>query len=205
MSLLTVLGAGVALGLSLAAPPGPVNALMARETTRRGFAAGARIGLGATSADACFLLATLAGASVLLARGAWLLPYFALAGAALLGFFAYGAWRDARGRTESAREGEGGRARVGFATGFLIAATSPWNYAWWLGAGVPLFSTLGWLAGVGLVLGVLAWLVTFNALLALGARRFERLPIIVSYVSAGVLALFAAFLVVEAARGFGFV
>jgi len=49
--------AGMALGLSIAAPPGPVNAMIAFQSTRsplRGFL----VGLGAMTSDATFLFIT---------------------------------------------------------------------------------------------------------------------------------------------------
>src|SRR5258706_53724 len=47
--------AGVLLAWSLAAPPGPINALMAHAAARRGFAAGWGYGLGAMTGDMTML------------------------------------------------------------------------------------------------------------------------------------------------------
>ena len=47
--------AGFLLGLSLAAPPGPMNALIAREAGARGMASGLRVGMGAPVADVVWL------------------------------------------------------------------------------------------------------------------------------------------------------
>src|SRR2546430_2876290 len=47
--------AGAGIGLSLAAPPGPVNAIIASQTVTRSWRAGFLVGMGATTADTVFL------------------------------------------------------------------------------------------------------------------------------------------------------
>lgn len=50
---------GIFLGLSIAAPPGPVNAMIARDTVTKSRLSGVLVGFGAMTADAIFLLITL--------------------------------------------------------------------------------------------------------------------------------------------------
>ncbi len=66
MSDLYSLVAGIALGLSLGVPPGPVNAAIAAAAARRSYVDGIKIGLGAMTADATYLVLTLIGVAVLL-------------------------------------------------------------------------------------------------------------------------------------------
>jgi len=54
--------AGMVFGLALAAPPGPMNAIIAEESVVRGWSAGFKAGLGAMLADVVFFLLALAGA-----------------------------------------------------------------------------------------------------------------------------------------------
>src|SRR5438445_2727775 len=55
---LTVL-AGLGIGLSLGAPPGPVNAIIASHTVTRSWRAGFLVGMGATTADTIFLVVSI--------------------------------------------------------------------------------------------------------------------------------------------------
>ena len=61
MSLAATLIGGMVFGLALAAPPGPMNAVIATESVLRGWGAGFRAGLGAMVADVCFFLLALVG------------------------------------------------------------------------------------------------------------------------------------------------
>ncbi|PSP74824.1 lysine transporter LysE [Halobacteriales archaeon QS_3_64_16] len=82
-------------GLALAAPPGPMNAIIAEESVLRGWSAGTRAGLGAMSADACFLLLALYGASAVLTRYPLVRAVMIGVGGLLMWYFAYGTARDA--------------------------------------------------------------------------------------------------------------
>jgi threonine/homoserine/homoserine lactone efflux protein len=149
--------AGVALGLSLAAPPGPMNAIIAEESVLRGWRSGFRAGLGAMSADACFFALALLGLVAVVqdaptVRGV----LFALGGVLML-YFAYGAANDATAtfRGETATDGTGGATAgtgesagtdtvpgtddsKGFQKAFALAFTNPYQILWWLTAGVGL-------------------------------------------------------------------
>jgi threonine/homoserine/homoserine lactone efflux protein len=87
--------AGMGFGLALAAPPGPMNAIIAEESVLRGWSAGTRAGLGAMSADACFLLLALYGASAVLTRYPLVRAVMIGVGGLLMWYFAYGTARDA--------------------------------------------------------------------------------------------------------------
>ncbi len=95
MTLATSLLAGVAFGLALAAPPGPMNAVIAEESVLRGRLAGFRAGLGAMSADAVFLVLTALGVAAVVGRSPTLRAVMVAAGGLLMLYFAAGAARDA--------------------------------------------------------------------------------------------------------------
>jgi threonine/homoserine/homoserine lactone efflux protein len=152
--------AGIALGLSLAAPPGPMNAIIAEESVLRGWGSGFRAGLGAMTADAAFLGLALLGVVAVVqdaptARGL----LFGLGGLLML-YFAYGAATDARATfgggtdgAETAAADDAGAAATdgagssgerdsgdskGFRKAFALALTNPYQILWWLTAGVGL-------------------------------------------------------------------
>ena len=107
--------AGVALGLSLAAPPGPMNAIIAEESVLRGWGSGVRAGLGAMTADAAFLVLALLGVVAVVqnaptARGV----LFGLGGLLML-YFAYGAASDAKATFGGVAAGDGGASTGGTA------------------------------------------------------------------------------------------
>src|SRR5437879_11216651 len=56
--------AGMGIGLSLAAPPGPVNAVIASHAVTRSWRAGFLVGVGATTADTIFLAIAILARSV---------------------------------------------------------------------------------------------------------------------------------------------
>ncbi|MCA1813891.1 MAG: LysE family translocator [Halobacteriales archaeon] len=184
---LATFAAGVLLGVSLAAPPGPVTALMASEVLQRGPRRGLLVGLGASTADFGFFLLAFLGAIAVLPTLPALLGAVSLLGAALLAWYAWGAWRAAR---QPAREG--GVPRAGFAQGFLAAATSPFNLAWWIGPGSVLIAQAGLAIVAGMFAGILGWVVVFTVGLAALGRRVRRLQEGVAYASAAILVGFAA-------------
>lgn len=190
--------AGFLLGLSLAAPPGPVTALMAQEVARRGPWGGIAVGLGATSADGCFLGLAALGAIAVLAERPLLLGVASLLGAALLLYYAWSAWKAAR-----APEALQSPERATYATGFLAAATSPFNFAWWVGPGSVLIASVGLVIVAGLFAGILAWVVFFSHALARLGKRVRRFQEGVSYASAAILALFGAWVALRGAELLG--
>src|SRR5436305_12167090 len=92
LEILATVLAGVGIGLSLAAPPGPVNAVIASHTVTRSWRAGFLVGVGATTADTIFLAITILARSVVAGIGPYV-PFIALLGA---GAMAYFAWRPAK-------------------------------------------------------------------------------------------------------------
>jgi threonine/homoserine/homoserine lactone efflux protein len=166
---------------------------MLEELSQRGRGACLRVGLGATTADMGFAALALAGAIAVLASEPVVLGGLSLAGAVLLAGYAWAAWRAARAPAHAAR----GR-RATYLTGFLAAATSPFNWAWWVGPGTALLAQEGpWLA-LGMLLGIVAWLVLFAEGLSRLGKRAPRFQAWAAYASAVILAAFA---VLVAARG----
>jgi threonine/homoserine/homoserine lactone efflux protein len=142
---LTTLVAGIVFGIALAAPPGPMNAVIAEESVARGWAAGFVTGLGAMTADACFFLLSLFGAVTFIQSAPLVRALMILAGGGLMLYFAYGAAGDAREFDEEGVAGlaDGGAVEdvpplQGFRKAFLLALTNPYQIAFWLTVGVGL-------------------------------------------------------------------
>lgn len=108
MAVAVSLLAGLVFGLALAAPPGPMNAVIAEESVLRGWGAGVRAGLGAMSADAVFLVLASLGVVAVVERAPTLRAAMILVGGVLMWYFAYGAARDALRTDGSLRAGLAG-------------------------------------------------------------------------------------------------
>src|SRR5207302_9869956 len=102
LEILATVLAGMGIGLSLGAPPGPVNAIIASHTVTRSWRAGFLVGVGATTADTIFLaIAFLARSAVAGIRT--YVPFIALRGDGVMLDFACSAihsWRQAPNTAE---------------------------------------------------------------------------------------------------------
>jgi len=211
---------GVVFGLVLAAPPGPMNAIIAEESVLRGWPAGFRAGLGAMLADALFFALAFVGAVAVIDRTPWLRSVLYLLGGVLMLYFAVDALRDADAvRSFSADGGVPGGVDAdskGFRKAFVLALTNPYQIAFWLTAGVGLIEpgqldvlahapAIGdALAGtlvvetgspallVGFFAGIGLWIVGFPAALVATGRRVDAAAPAVAALSGVVLVGFGA-------------
>lgn len=192
---LAPIGVGILVSWSLAAPPGPINALMAQAAASRGFWAGWAIGLGATAGDVTMLVLTTLGVLRVVEALPWLKIVSAVVGGFLMGYFAWQAWRHARDPASRPT------AAPTFLKGYVIVVTSPYNWGWWLTAGSAMFSFVddAWVLGIGFVVGIIGWTIFWSGLATIGATRIKRFGEMVSYAAAIVLAIFAALMLYYAA------
>lgn len=215
--------AGVIFGLALAAPPGPMNAIIAEESVVRGWSAGFRAGLGAMLADAIFFVLTLAGIVAVLDRAPIVRPVLYLAGGCLMLYFALGAVREARAATSFTEASR--TAATGFRKTLVLSLTNPYQIGFWLTVGVGLLEpgTLDVLAHapavgqalegalvvrtgspallVGFFGGVACWIVAYPAALVAAGRRVDAFAPAVAVLSAVVLVAFGLlFLAMGAVR-----
>ena len=134
-------GVGFLLGWSVAWPPGPINAEVARRCAARGFWAGFSVLLGACAGDAIWAVAVSLGVGLFFAGPTARAVMGALSVALLLALavlFLRGAWRawrenpavEADPRAPPRFDG----LPASFALGATMALTSPWNVAFWLAA-----------------------------------------------------------------------
>jgi threonine/homoserine/homoserine lactone efflux protein len=193
LEILVTAFAGIAIGLSLAAPPGPVNAMIASHTVTRSLRAGFFVGLGATTADTIFLIASVLAHSAIASLQGWI-PFIALIGAGLM---VYLAWKTARswpraGAVLEATPEDHGRS---YATGLSVNLSSPWPILWWLTVGLILIDQLGPAVLVGFFGGLLLWNTAFPVALREAQRRIARTYHAVLAFSVVCLVGFAAWLV----------
>jgi len=217
--------AGVVFGLALAAPPGPMNAVIAEESVTNGWLAGARTGLGAMTADAVFLVGALFGVVTFVERFPTVRAVMVGVGGVLMLYFAYGAATDAVGEVETvSADGAAARAATGFRKAFVLALTNPYQILFWLTIGVGLLEpgrldVLAYtpyvgsdLAGtlvvrtgspalvVGFFLGITLWITGFPAALRAAQRRVAAFTPLVAGASALVLGGFGVVFLVDAVR-----
>jgi threonine/homoserine/homoserine lactone efflux protein len=218
MGVLTTLGAGAVFGLALAAPPGPMNAIIAEESVVRGWLAGFRAGLGAMSADAAFLVLAFFGVVAFVESLPLLRATMVGVGGLLMLYFAYGAATDAEATFRG--EGDPSDESRGFRKAFVLALTNPYQILFWLTVGVGLLEpgTIDVLAEavgesfrgllvvrtgspalvLGMFGGIVLWITGFPAALVAAERRVARLAPVVAYLSAAVLAGFGVFFLYDA-------
>ncbi|WP_135362789.1 LysE family translocator [Halosimplex halophilum] len=229
MSLATAAGTfavGVVFGLALAAPPGPMNAVIAEESVLRGWLAGFTAGLGAMTADFVFFVLSLAGVVAFLEGARTLRAVMVGVGGLLMLYFAVGAVRDARADFLSGEPGpdsDDADAR-GFTKAFVLALTNPYQILFWLTVGVGLLEpgtvdVLSYLPVVGADLagalvvrtgspallaglfgGIVVWITGFPATLVGVGRRVDAFAPAAAVASALVLAGFGVAFCWTAAR-----
>ncbi|MFB6140385.1 MAG: LysE family translocator [Halosimplex sp.] len=228
MGVATVAGTfavGVVFGLALAAPPGPMNAVIAEESVLRGWLAGFTAGLGAMTADFIFFVLSLAGVVAFLDGAPTVRAAMVGAGGLLMLYFAVGAIRDARADFVADDPGPDGEADArGFTKAFALALTNPYQILFWLTVGVGLLEpgtvdVLSHLPAVGDALagalvvttgspallaglfgGILVWITGFPATLVSVGRRVDAFAPAAAAVSALVLAGFGVTFCWTAAR-----
>lgn len=179
--------AGALLGLSLAAPPGPVTAIMANAALRGRVREAILTAFGAMCADFSWLALAILGAVAYLDRHPRAVGLLGLAGATLLLWMAWGTLKAAReGLHESHTPGS-------WKLGFMTVLTSPYSMAWWLANGVLLYTTWGLPGILGMFLSLVLYTVAFSyAFRWLGVRTANAV-VGVAYVSVLVLAGFGLY------------
>jgi threonine/homoserine/homoserine lactone efflux protein len=215
--------AGCVFGLALAAPPGPMNAVIAEESVLRGWGAGFRAGLGAFTADASFFALAALGVVEFVETAPTLKAAMVGVGGVLMLYFAYGAAMEARAGASFVGDADGD-AR-GFTKAFALAITNPYQIVFWLTVGVRMLRpdsidvlaytpyVGGDLAGVlvvatgspalivGFFLGILLWVSGFPATLVTVGRRVDDFAPAVAAASALVLAGFGVLFLADATNG----
>lgn len=188
---------GILFGFVLAVPPGPMNAIIAEQSVRRGWIAGVRAGSGAMTADVIFFVLVWVGAAAILEEVGRLEAFLYLAGGVLMLIFAIDAVRAARNTVPYERATEDD-ITTGFRKTLLLGLTNPFQMAFWvtigvaivtpgvldLGSYLPLVEALAVQTGTaaligGFFAGIALWIVVYPAgLVAIGDRFAAFEPIV---------------------------
>lgn len=178
---------GTALGISLAAPPGPITSMIIRKATVS-IPGSMMIGFGAMAADLILMVVTLfLHFSFNLTS---VLPYVYILGAGFLSYLAYG----------SLKSGDSGEVEASgsFAKGLSIGLVNPAQIGWWLTAGLSFLETFGLPVFYFLFLGTTIWVLFLSYLVHEGTRIYgKRAGKFISIVSVLILLVFAGYFVFE--------
>ncbi|MEL9990456.1 MAG: LysE family translocator [Thermoproteus sp.] len=164
--------AGLALGYSLAVPPGPMNALIA-SWALRGFRHGVAVGAGAMTADFIFMLVTLLlYAEVLSFVNSRYIAIIYLVGSFFLLYIAY---KIALARPPEVKNGAASeRAIRGYLLGLTLGLANPYQLGWWLTVGLSSISSFGLYWAAGLFSAIATWITSFPAAIRAGWRLNSR-------------------------------
>jgi len=191
---LQVLLSGVALGFSIAAPPGPVTALSAQQVVSRSWLSGWLVMLGATVADWIFFLLTYYGVARLVTPGERDLLF--VFGGVLMLYLALSILRSARRPAADSRPPRPNRwssssiRRFPFLLGLSMGLTNPYQLGWWIAIGAGMVAEFGGSIAIGFFVGIVSWTLILTATVHAGVRRYERLSPVIAYASAVVMAAF---------------
>ena len=196
LDVLVSFGAGILLGLSIAAPPGPANAMIATHAvTRKHWWAGTLVGFRAMTADATFLVVTyLVGRAVQPSEAALIVVY--VLGAFVMFFFAYGAskaWK--KPPVERLQEV---RPTHSYLSGLAIGLTNPYQILWWLTAGIAFIQSVGPAIVAGFFCGIVMWTLSFPWALGYAGKRIDRAYYAVLLFALVTLVVLGAWLLVQA-------
>ncbi|OPY27376.1 MAG: leucine export protein LeuE [Methanocella sp. PtaU1.Bin125] len=185
MSDLSSIVAGIALGLSLGVPPGPVNAAIAAAAARRSYLDGIKVGLGAMTADFTYLVLTVIGVAVLL-TGSLARDAISVIGGLILVYFACAtlkSYRQSRDNPENIGTGNH------YLMGLVMGLTNPLGILWWVTAGAAFVAMFNVLGVAGFMLGLLAWISCFSVFVHYAGKKVDLVyPIIV--IGSGLMMLF---------------
>ncbi len=185
----------ILLGLSLAAPIGPVNVEIIKAGLRKGFMPAFLIGLGAMTADSTYLLLTYFGFTKFLTIPL-MHTIISIIGMLILGHLGLMSIKEAFSKkTLSTRHRPPAHF---FRTGFSIAISSPMTIVWWVGVFGSLVATtskaLSLLNCSAIILGAGIWVTSVSLLLHWGKRFVnERTMRMVTFCAGCALLSFALY------------
>lgn len=191
---LPLFAAGLVLGLSLAAPPGPVMAIMATASAQGRPRESVVTAMGAIVGDAVWLLLAVAGFVTVLRSHPRVIGALGIVGGAMLLWMAWQGFRSARrGIADS-------KLRGSFRVGFATVLSSPYSFAWWVASGPIVISTLRVPGIVGLFFSLVVYTTAFSYALSWLGARVKHAALVVAYVGVAMLSLFGVYFVLEGLR-----
>ncbi len=177
---------GYLLGLSLAAPPGPVNAVILNESTKSAFH-GTSVGAGAMTADLFFLILIYYGRVVI---PHWIFRYLYVFGAIYLMYLAFAILKSRM--PSKSRSGN-------YLVGLSMGVTNPFQILWWVTVGFFLIQELSLFSMLGFFLGITTWIVTFPLAMNRVGHLYSPTLKVFSFI---ILIIFAAIMLYESVVAF---
>jgi threonine/homoserine/homoserine lactone efflux protein len=185
MNVLYEVGIGFLLGISLTAPPGPMNALISSQAARS-LHRGILTGFGAMSADAILgVIVFVLSAVIDLTK--FIRPVYVL-GCLVMGYFAY---RLLVPRPSAAPQSTS-PVRT-YSAALLLGISNPFQILWWLTAGLAFAYVGGLVLFAGLFGAIAVWIVAFPYAISTGVRRVPSLERWITYGSGAIMVAFAVY------------
>ncbi|MEZ0290617.1 MAG: LysE family translocator [Sulfolobales archaeon] len=181
---------GFLYGLSLAVPPGPMNALIA-DRSLYSFTLGFSTGAGALTADLIFMFLTYLAYE--LVRDVPI-EIFYFAGGFYMLILAVSILRKSSYTYSSSNTRSDVREIMkAYIYSLFLGLSNPYQILWWLTAGLSFISIFGCSAVLGLFIAILTWITLFPYLIRKGYYRSSRKTIlIIKIFSVGTLLVFSA-------------
>ncbi len=165
----------LALGLSMAAPPGPVNAMIAFVSTRSKLK-GTAIGAGAMTADLIFFFMVFLIKGFIPSELIKLLYIIGGSYTVFLGFLVLRSRMNLKIKT-------GGSYLVGLSMGI----TNPYQIAWWVSFGIVMLEKFGIQSGIGFFSGIVLWIFIYPYFIERAGKISKNVEKLIKIVSALVL------------------
>lgn len=166
---------GYALGISLAAPPGPVNAIILNESSKSNLH-GTSVGAGAMTADLIFLVALYYGR---IAIPSWAFKFLYIFGGFVMVYFSISVIRSKMPSKTP---------KGNYFVGLTMGITNPFQILWWLTVGLFLVQRLSIISVVGFFFGLLSWITIFPYAINKVGRAYSPILKVFSSVILGVFA-----------------
>jgi threonine/homoserine/homoserine lactone efflux protein len=203
LPLLTDFAKGLVIGVSIAAPVGPIGVLCMRTTLAQGMLAGFITGLGAATADAIYAIIGALGVTAIAALLESAGFYLRIVGIAVLLWIAWATWRQVPGDTAANNGAAGKSLWFAFGSTCALTLTNPMTIlsfaAIFAGAGLTAGSSAQATALVaGTFVGSMAWwLVLSGSVAAFRAKIGLRTLGVINKISAAILIGFAGWMLVQ--------
>jgi threonine/homoserine/homoserine lactone efflux protein len=153
VDILTSFLLGTLYGISLAAPPGPILAMMAQRTIIS-YLNGISVGFGAMTADFIFMIITLLLYGFI--KNLPLFPFYII-GSLFMMFLIYSSLKSTKNEFKRGNE----KSSNSYLLGLGIALVNPLQIGWWLTAGLTFISLFGIISVVGFFTGIIIWVLFF--------------------------------------------
>jgi threonine/homoserine/homoserine lactone efflux protein len=191
----------ILLGLTLAAPIGPVNVEIIKRGLHTGFKQAFLVGAGAMSADATYLALIYFGLTSFL-DNAFMFHFLGISGSFILIYLGFVSIRECFRKATDANAGQRRIFKHSFVAGYALAIASPMTIVWWTGVFGALVASQGpiktdftaFLSCLSILLGCFLWVFSLSIALHWGKKVInEKMTRLISIVAGFFLIGFGAY------------